>query len=94
MAIPFDQDATSDKRLMGRAKRLQGMASGTSKQAPDLSAEQVAKLERLVCREDTCVTDRFLAGGLLFALFSRSRWSDLKMIDAIWIDEYEPGLGL
>ena len=35
--------------------------------------------------------DKYMIGAILFALFSRSRWSDLQFIHRIWVDrnEYE-----
>ena len=36
-----------------------------------------------------CTTDKYLLGGILFAIFSRSRWSDLQFIDKMWLDQTE-----
>ena len=85
MAIPFDPEVLGDRRLQGRARRLAGEAPETRQQVP-LSVEQVARLERLVASRTLCHMDCYILGGLLFALFSRSRWSDLKNVDSIWLD--------
>ena len=33
--------------------------------------------------------DKYMLGAVIFAILSRSRWSDLKFIDQIWIDKME-----
>ena len=62
--------------------------SAQIKQAEPLSVELVARLENTLG-----IVDRYLLGGLLFAIFSRSRWSDLKNLQPIWIDSFEDGSG-
>ena len=78
MGIPFESNLMYDRRLQGRAKRFIAH-SAQIKQAEPLSVELVAMLENLVVSGTLGVVDRYLLGGLLFAIFSRSRWSDLKM---------------
>ena len=65
MGIPFEAGIIFDRRLTGRARRLQGLAAGSSRQAPDLSLERVAKLERFVCSDEACEVDRYLVDGFL-----------------------------
>ena len=36
-----------------------------------------------------CVTDKYILGGVLFAIFSRSCWSDLQYVDKMWLDKTE-----
>ena len=31
--------------------------------------------------------DKYMLGAVLFCLFSRSRWSDVKYIQQVWIEE-------
>ena len=85
MGLPFHADILADRRLQGRAKRLAGERPEATQQTP-LTVEAVAKLEKLVAGRLLCTVDTYVLGGLLFALFSRSRWSDLKQIRSIWID--------
>ena len=58
-----------------------------------LRVEQVCALERKVIASDTCDVDKYLLGGELFALYSRSRWSDLRCLDFIRIDRAPDGSG-
>ena len=85
MGLPLPGDLLADRRLQGRAKRLVGDKPETRQQVP-LTVEAVAKLERLVAGRNLCDADTYVLGGLLFALYSRSRWSDLKQIQSIRID--------
>ena len=50
------------------------------KQARVLSVKEVCCLESFLANEKNLVVDRFAAGCFLFALFSRSRWSDLRCV--------------
>ena len=84
MGVTFENDLMCDRRLQGRAKRL--TAHGAQiKQAEPLTVERMAKLVCLVASGSLGLVDRYLLGGLLFAIFSRSRWSDLKNLQSIWI---------
>ena len=90
--IPFDTSLLSDRRTQGRAKRLV-VDSGPLKQAEALTVQQVIQVERKIVDTNTCDQDRFLIGGMLFTLFSRSRWSDHKHLDFIVFDLDEKGEG-
>ena len=83
--IPLDVSLLSDRRMQGRAKRLVA-DSGPLKQAEALTVQQVIQVERKMVDSSTCDQDRFLIGGLLFTLFSRSRWSDHKHLDFLVFD--------
>ncbi|CAE7516940.1 unnamed protein product [Symbiodinium sp. CCMP2592] len=85
MDVPFCDDLLNDRRLQGRARRLAGEKPEVKQQEP-LKVELVAKLEKTVASEALCDVDTYVLGGELFALYSRSRWSDLKKINSIWID--------
>ena len=50
------------------------------KQARVLSVQQVCSLESFLANEKNLIVDRFATGCFLFALFSRSRWSDLRCV--------------
>ena len=83
--IPLDVGLLSDRRMQGRAKRLVA-DSGPLKQAEALTVQQVIQVERKMVDSSTCDQDRFLIGGMLFTLFSRSRWSDHKHLDFLVFD--------
>ena len=90
--IPFENSLLADKRMQGRAKRLVA-DSGPLKQAEALLVQQVIQVELKLVDSETCDQDRFLIGGMLFALYSRSRWSDLRYLDFIVFDLDEGGVG-
>ena len=50
------------------------------RQARVLTTQEVLSLETFLANEKNLVVDRFAAGCFLFALFSRSRWSDLRCV--------------
>ncbi|CAE7392987.1 unnamed protein product, partial [Symbiodinium sp. CCMP2456] len=83
---PTDCDGVlRDRRLQGRARRLQGEKPEV-KQQEALEVERVARWERLVAGQTLCDVDAYVLGGEPFALYSRSSWSDLKSVHSIWID--------
>ena len=90
--IPFDNSLLADKRMQGRAKRLVA-DSGPLKQAEALTVQQVIQVELKLVDNETCDQDRFLIGGMLFALYSRSRWSDHRHLEFIVFDLDERGVG-
>ena len=90
--IPLDTGLSSDRRMQGRAKRLVA-DSGPLKQAEALTVQQVIQVERKMVDSNTCDQDKFLVGGMLFTLFSRSRWSDHKHLDFLVFDLDEKGEG-
>ena len=45
-----------------------------------LSVQEVHSLENFLSKEKNLIVDWFAAGCFLFALFSRSRWSDLRCV--------------
>ena len=50
------------------------------KQARTLTVQEVRALESFMANEKNVLVDRFACGCFLFALFSRSRWSDLRCV--------------
>ena len=59
------------------------------KQARVLSVQEVCSLENFLANEKNLIVDRFAAGCFLFALFSRSRWSDLRCVYGYTADTLE-----
>ncbi|CAE7217665.1 ubiad1 [Symbiodinium sp. CCMP2592] len=85
MGMPFCKEILEDRRLQGRAKRLEGERAEVKQQDP-LTVECVAKLEKLVASNSLCDADTYVLGGIVFCLKSRSRWSDLRNLMCIWVD--------
>ena len=50
------------------------------RQARVLSVQEVCSLQSFLSNEKNFIVDRFAAGCFLFALFSRSRWSDCQCV--------------
>ena len=50
------------------------------RQARTLTVQEVKSLESFMAGEKNVMIDRFACGCFLFALFSRSRWSDLRCV--------------
>ena len=68
-----------------KALNLSEIANANRKekrQARTLTVNEVRSLESFMADEKNVVVDRFACGCFLFALFSRSRWSDLR---CLWI---------
>ena len=59
------------------------------KQASVLSVQEVCCLESFLANEKNLIVDRFATGCFLFALFSRSRWSDLRCVYGYTADTLE-----
>ncbi len=53
-----------------------------------LTLDEVRRLE-LILYGDFALYDKYLTGCILFAIFSRSRWSDLNYIDFLDLDVTE-----
>ena len=73
MEVPAE--VRQDRLVSGKIQRLLA-GKRVRRQATVLSVEQVAKLEHAVVTAKT-PADKYLLGGLVFALYSRSRTSDL-----------------
>ena len=66
-----------------KALNLSEIANANRKekrQARTLTVNEVRSLESFMADEKNVVVDRFACGCFLFALFSRSRWSDLRCV--------------
>ena len=85
MSIPIPDDLLSNPRVKGRADRLSA-EQGEYHPARSLTATEVASLEKMMLTEMNHV-DKYMLGAVLFCLYSRSRWSDVKHIQQFWIEE-------
>ena len=66
-----------------KALNLSELANSNRKekrQARALTVQEVRSLESFMADERNVTIDRFESGCFLFALFSRSRWSDLRCV--------------
>ena len=70
--------------LVGRVKRLEA-DRGAIKQCRPLTLEEVQRLEKFMF-DDAHLHDKYICGCILFALYSRSRWSDLPYVDELEFD--------
>ena len=87
MQIPIPDALLLDPQLKGRAQRL-ALSKLEYNPARPLRAAEVATLERLMLDELNMI-DKYMLGAVLFAIFSRSRWSDLQHIHRFWVDRSE-----
>ncbi len=75
--------AMSGSVVTPKAMNLCELANARRKEkrrARVLSVQEVSALEAFLADERNLVVDRFATGCFLFALFSRSRWSDLRCV--------------
>jgi hypothetical protein len=77
--------------LQGRVMRILATREPTQ-QARALTVQEVLQLEAMV-HTSRCLLDKYLAGCLLFALFSRARWSDLSSMQSFGFDVMEADSG-
>ena len=77
----------ADPQLSGRAKRLD-CEKTEYKQARPLTLKEVQFMERYM-ESEAHERDKYVMGAALFALFSRSRWSDLAMVQHLELDSTE-----
>ena len=81
-----------DTILTGRAARLEAMKA-TTVRARILSVKEVQRLENFLF-EDHELYDQYLVGCCLFAIYSRSRWSDLSYLSSLTLDTADTPDGL
>ena len=77
----------NDPQLVGRSQRLDGMKEKL-RQARPLKLSEVKQMENFMIGDGTD-RDKYLMGGALFALFSRSRWSDISLVESLELDACE-----
>ena len=85
MNIPIPDELLANPLVKGRAMRL---SADQDEYHPtrSLKAFEVASLEKMMMTDMNSV-DKYMLGAVLFCLFSRSRWSDVKYIRQVWIEE-------
>ena len=87
MQLPIPEDLLADPQLRGRAQRLM-LAKDMYHPARPLKASELASMENAMS-SGLDVRDAYLLGGVIFAVLSRSRWSDLRYVDQFWIERAE-----
>ena len=92
MRLPGLDDIIDDPVLSGRVRRMDA-ARDTIKQNRPLKLSEVKFIEEFMM-SDLNVFDRYIAGCILFAIYSRSRWSDLAFLSDLCLDTAETELGL
>jgi hypothetical protein len=85
--LPILDGLISDPQLRGRAQRLMAAKDGYQPARP-LKAKELAQLE-MAMNSDLDVRDIYLLGSIIFAVLSRSRWSDLRFVDQFWVERVE-----
>ena len=92
LEVPIPDQLMSDPQLRGRAQRLMAEKE-TYEPARPLKVSELALLEKTM-QGPLDPVDAYMLGAIIFAVLSRSRWSDLKHIHQIWIErtEYDGGL--
>ena len=85
MSIPVPDELLANPLVKGRAMRLSA-DQDEYHPARSLEALEVAALKKMMMTEMNSV-DKYMLGAVLFRLYSRSRWSDVKHIQQVWIEE-------
>lgn len=84
--VQVPNEVLQDRQILGRVQRLR--VTGDYTPARDMLTCEVAMMERaMVTLSDPW--DKYLLGCLLFALYSRSRWSDLQHLHNMWVERHE-----
>ena len=84
LQLPDLDELITNPILVGRVKRLEA-DRGAIKQCRSLTLGEAQRLERFMFA-DKHLHDKYVCGCLLFALYSRSRWSDLSYLDELAFD--------
>lgn len=85
LGIPIPEKLLKDVQILGKVRRLAAEAP-EAKSARPLSVSEVARLE-FAMEKPMDNIDKYMIGCILFAIYSRSRWSDLKFVDELWLDK-------
>lgn len=86
MGIEIGLDIINDPQLAGRVKRM-AVDKPEVHQARPLLCTEVESMEKFMVTSTT-VTDVYLVGCWLFALYARARWSDIRYIHKAQLDRY------
>ena len=73
-------------RILGRIDKALASKRAT-KRAPPFTVGMVLSFHDVLHDEGLPVLDRLTAGTILFAIYGRCRWSDLRHIDCLFLDE-------
>eukprot|EP00435_Cladocopium_sp_Y103_P019260 s3819_g4.t1 len=84
MQLPIPDELMGDPQVRGRAQRMLAAKESYNPARP-LKASELAQLERAM-ESDLDVRDLYMLGAAIFAILSRSRWSDLKHVHQIWVE--------
>ncbi|CAE7034963.1 GIP [Symbiodinium sp. CCMP2592] len=89
LGVFINEPLRSDPVLTGRARR-ERLNKPPRKQARSFLVAEVLHLEGFLASESNALLDRFAAGCMLFAIFSRARLGDLKSVSRFTLDLAEP----
>ena len=89
LGLKQTDEILGSRRLLGFAA-LERKEKGPTSQAPGLEVEHVRRLHEIL-KEANNDIDRLGAGCFLICLYSRARWSDVRYIDHVEIDEGRHG---
>eukprot|EP00435_Cladocopium_sp_Y103_P014351 s3649_g3.t1 len=84
MQLPIPDDILGDPQVRGKTQRMLA-AKDSYKPARPLKASELAALEHAI-ETDLDVRDVYMIGAAIFAILSRSRWSDLKHVHQFWVE--------
>ena len=84
MQLPIPDELLGDPQVRGKAQRMLAAKESYSPARP-LRAAELAALERAM-ETDLDVRDVYMLGAAIFAVLSRSRWSDLKHVHQFWVE--------
>ena len=89
--LPDLDEVLDNPILTGKSKRMDAERQ-TIKQCRPLTVDEVRRLESFLYEEHD-IRDRYICGCIVFALFSRSRWSDLAFLEELTLDVSKTALG-
>ena len=87
LGIPIPEQLLNDPQLKGRAQRMMAGKASYNPARP-LKVSELAFLETSM-QKPLDPIDIYMLGAVIFAILSRSRWSDLRYIHQIWIEKME-----
>ena len=84
MQLPISDQLVGDPQVRGKVQRMLA-AKESYMPARPLKAAELAALERAI-ETELDSRDVYMIGATIFAVLSRSRWSDLKHVHQFWIE--------
>lgn len=91
MKLSHLTDIVDNPILTGRVARMDALRN-VVRQCRPLTCDEVLKLEQFMDGEHD-IWDKYIVGCILFALYSRSRWSDLAFLQTFQLDVADTALG-